>query len=228
MSRAPQTTPFATILKTAEKRSGGQAKLADYFPRIKTAKALKGVSDDRYLSLMCRRIFRAGLNHTVVDQKWPAFEEVFHTFEPRRVRGMSDEALEALMKDARVIRHWGKIKAVRENAAAMCRISEQHGAFGAYIADWPGARITELWMALGKDFSQMGGRSGAWFLRMAGKDTFMMTGAVQRALVHWGAMKSGAKGKALITGAQTAFNGWADETGRPLSEISMILARSVD
>ena len=94
MSRPPKTTPFATILKTAEKRSGGKAKLAEYFPKIKTAKALKGVSDDRYLSLMCRRIFRAGLNHTVVDQKWPAFETVFHKFEPRRVRAMSDEALE--------------------------------------------------------------------------------------------------------------------------------------
>lgn len=222
------TTPFATILKTAEKRSGGKAKLAGYFPKIKSAKALKAVSDDRYLSLMCRRIFRAGLNHTVVDQKWPAFERVFHEFEPKRVRAMSDEALEALMKDTSIIRHWGKIKAVRENAAAMCRIAGSHGTFGAYIADWPPERITELWAALGKEFSQMGGRSGAWFLRMAGKDTFMMTGAVQRALAHWGAVKSGAKGKALIAAAQTAFNQWAAETGRPLSELSMILARSVD
>ncbi len=221
-------TPFATILKTAEKRSGGKAKLAGYFPKTKRAKALKSLSDDRYLSLMCRRIFRAGLNHTVVDQKWPAFEKVFLGFEPRRVRAMSDEALEALMKDARIIRHWGKIKSVRENAAAMCRLIEQHGSFGAYIADWPPERIAELWTALAKDFSQMGGRAGAWFLRTAGKDTFMMTGAVQRALIHWGAVKSGAKGKALLAATQAAFNRWADETGRPLSEISMILARSVN
>jgi 3-methyladenine DNA glycosylase Tag len=221
-------TPFATILKTAEKRAGGKAKLAEHFPKAKSAKALRSMSDDRYLSLMCRRIFRAGLNHTVVDQKWPAFEQVFMKFEPKRVRAMSDEALEALMKDARIIRHWGKIRAVRDNAAAMCRIGDANGSFGAWIADWPGERITELWGALGKEFSQMGGRSGAWFLRMAGKDTFMMTGAVQRALVHWGAVKSGAKGKALTAAAQAAFNRWAAETGRPLGELSMILARSVD
>lgn len=74
----------------------------------------------------------------------------------------------------------------------------------------------------------MGGRSGAWFLRMATKDTFMMTGAVQRALMHWGAVKRGAKGKALTAATQKAFSRWAEETGRPLSEISMILARSGD
>ena len=58
---------------------------------------------------MSRRIFQAGLKHSMVDAKWPAFEEVFFGFEPRRVRAMSDEALEALLGDARLIRHWGKL-----------------------------------------------------------------------------------------------------------------------
>ena len=43
---------------------------------------------------MSLRIFRAGLRHSVVDDKWPAFEEAFHGFEPRRVRAMSDEEVE--------------------------------------------------------------------------------------------------------------------------------------
>ena len=62
---------------------------------------------------MSRRIFRAGLKHSLVDAKWPAFEEVFRSFDLRRVRAMNDEETEALMNDRRVIRHWGKIKAVR-------------------------------------------------------------------------------------------------------------------
>ena len=74
---------------------------------------------------MSLRIFRAGLKHSLVDAKWPHFEEVFAGFDPPRVRAMSDEALEALLQDKRVIRHWGKMKAVRANAAAFCELAEE-------------------------------------------------------------------------------------------------------
>src|SRR5215813_14561540 len=127
---------------------------------------MKAVSDDRYLSQMSLRIFRAGLKHSLVDAKWPTFEEVFDGFEPRRVRAMPDEALEALLADARLIRHWGKLKSVRDNAAAMIAVAEEHGSFGAWLADWPGTNIVELWDTLAKRFSQMGGTSGPHFLRM--------------------------------------------------------------
>ena len=108
--------------------------------------------------------------------KWPAFEEVFEKFEPRRVRAMSDEALEALLGDRRLIRHWGKLKSVRDNAAAMINIAEEHGSFGAWLADWPGSDIVELWETLAKRFSQMGGNSGSTFLRMVGGPTGQING----------------------------------------------------
>ena len=66
----------------------------------------------------------------MVAGKWPAFEEVFHGFEPHRVRAMADEDLEALMAEARIIRHWGKIESVRTNAAAICEIGEEAGGMG--------------------------------------------------------------------------------------------------
>lgn len=223
-------TPFAEIEREAIIRSGGKAMLAKLLPKSKSAKALKSAPDDRYLSLMCRRIFRAGLNHTVVDAKWPAFETVFKGFDPKRVRAMSDEALEKLMADARIIRHWGKIKAVRENAQAMCAFADQPGGFGAWLADWPGTRMVALWAEIADRFSQMGGNSTPRFLRMAGKDTFVLTGDVARALVHWGGIpaKTKIKGKAGREAAEEAFNHWALESGRKLGEISMILARSID
>jgi 3-methyladenine DNA glycosylase Tag len=112
------------------------------------------VTDDRYLSQMSLRIFRAGLKHSLVDAKWPAFEEVFQAFEPHRVRAMSDEALEALLADTRLIRHWGKLKSVRDNAAAMIAIAEEHGSFGAWLANWPEPKIVELWEALAKSLAR--------------------------------------------------------------------------
>jgi 3-methyladenine DNA glycosylase Tag len=175
---------FAPILEAACTRIGAVA-LEARLTKPRTPAELKGAPDDRYLSQMQLRIFRAGLKHSLVDAKWPAFEEVFERFEPRRVRAMSDETLEALLGDRRLIRHWGKLKSVRDNAAAMIEVAEEHGSFGAWLADWPGTNIVELWETLAKRFNQMGGNSGPSFLRMVGKDTFVLTHAVTAALKRW-------------------------------------------
>src|SRR5437773_456436 len=219
--------PFAPILAAARTRLGAPA-LEARLTQPRSAGELKALTDDRYLSQMELRIFRAGLKHSLVDAKWPAFEEVFGSFEPRQVRAMSDEALEALLTDRRLIRHWGKLKSVRDNAAAMIAIAEEHGSFGAWLADWPGTNIVELWEALAKRFSQMGGNSGPSFLRMVGKDTFILTYAVTAALKHWGAVDAPPKNRKDRAAVQSCFNAWAAETGRPLCQLSLILAASTE
>ena len=73
---------FAPILARALKRTGGEAKLEAQLPKPTSAKALAALNDDRYLSQMSLRVFRAGLKHSLVDSKWPAFEEAFHGFVP--------------------------------------------------------------------------------------------------------------------------------------------------
>ena len=218
---------FANIRKAAEKRLGAAA-LAQRLPKVKSAAALKRVGDDRYLSQMSLRVFRAGLKHDIVDAKWPDFEKAFRGFEPRRVRAMSDEEIERLMQDRRLIRHLGKLKAVHANAAALCDLVEERGSFGAFIADWPGAEITRLWDELAKRFTQLGGNSAPYFLRMVGKDTFILTTAVVSALNHWRAFGGEPRGKAARAEVQAAFNAWAEETGLPLAHLSMVLAASVD
>src|SRR5215472_16535534 len=123
---------FAPILEAARTRLGAAA-LEARLMQPRSPAELKAVPDDRYLSQMSLRIFRAGLKHSLVDAKWPAFEEVFDGFEPRRVRAMPDEALEALLADARLIRHWGKLKSVRDNAVAMLAINDEYGRFGSWL-----------------------------------------------------------------------------------------------
>src|ERR1700751_2966377 len=218
---------FAPIFEAARTRLGAAA-LEERLPKPRSAAELKGLADDRYLSQMSLRIFRAGLKHSVVDTKWPAFEEVFGGFEPRRVRAMSDEALQALLGDSRLIRHWGKLKSVRDNAAAMIAVGEEHGSFGVWLADWPGTNIVELWETLAKRFSQMGGNSGPSFLRMVGKDTFVLTHSVTAALKRWGAVEAPAKNRKDSAAVQSPLNTWAAETGRPLCQLSLILAASVE
>src|SRR6266478_3952363 len=192
-------TPFRTILAEAERRNAGAAGLAALLPVPKSPAELAAVPDDRYLSTMSLRIFRAGLKHELVDAKWPAFEKAFHRFEPRRVRAMSDEAMERLMEDKRLIRHWGKLKSVRANAAA-----------------------------LAKRFSQMGGNSAAYFLRMVGKDSFILTPYVVSGLNKWGAFTGEPKSKADRAKVEAALLAWAKEAKRPLCQVSMILARATE
>ena len=107
----------------------------------------------------------------MVAGKWSAFEELFHGFEPHRVRAMADEDLEALTAEARIIRHWGKIKSVRANAAAICEIGKEAGGMGPWLAQWRTDQTVELWDQLTKRFTQLGGNSGPYFLRMVGKDS---------------------------------------------------------
>jgi 3-methyladenine DNA glycosylase Tag len=221
-------TSFQDIRESAEARAGGADALAKRLPLPKSPAELRAVGDDRYLSMMSLRVFRAGLKHSMVDAKWPAFEEAFMGFEPRRVRAMSDEDLDRLLGDKRLIRHGRKIAAVRDNAAAVCALAEEKGGFGAYLADWPGERIVELWDDLAKRCAQMGGNSGPMFLRMVGKDSFVLSDYVMRGLVHWGALEAEPKGKAGRRKAQEAFNHWAAETGQPLCQLSMTLAISID
>jgi 3-methyladenine DNA glycosylase Tag len=218
---------FGPILEAARTRLGAKA-LEARLMQPRSAAELKSISDDRYLSQMELRIFRAGLKHSLVDAKWPAFEEVFHDFELRRVRAMSDDALQALMSDTRLIRHWGKLKSVRDNAAAMIAVGEENGSFAAWLADWPAANIVELWEALAKRFSQIGGNSGPSFLRMVGKDTFVLTHSVTAALKQWGATDAPPKNRKDRAAVQSRFNAWAAETGRPLCQLSLILAASVE
>ena len=220
--------PFEAIEERARERVGGFQALAERLPVPKSAEQLRAEGDDRYLSLMSLRIFRAGLKHSVVDAKWPAFEEVFCQFEPARVVAMSDDELEALLGDQRLIRHWGKLKAVRANAAAMTRLASEAGGMGAYLAAWPRDEVVGLWQDLGKRFSQLGGNSGPYFLRMAGKDTFLLTDSVVKALNHWDAFAGTPRSQGDRLRIQSVFNAWHQATSRPLCQLSMILAASVD
>jgi 3-methyladenine DNA glycosylase Tag len=220
-------TPFATILDMARARHGAAA-VDSRLPRPKSASELAANPDDRYLSQMSLRVFRAGLKHSVVDAKWPAFEEVFAGFDPRRVRAMPDEELEKLLADSRLIRHWGKLKSVRDNAATMLAIKDEFGSFGAWIGTWPAGDVIGLWDALAGRFSQMGGNSGPMFLRMVGKDTFIFSPSVIAGLKRWADIAKPPKNRAERAAAQACFNAWAAETSRPLSQLSLILALSVD
>jgi 3-methyladenine DNA glycosylase Tag len=219
-------TPFAAIHEAALMRHG-HAALEARLPTPRSAAELEAMPEDRYLAQMSLRIFRAGLKHELVDRKWPAFEEAFRKFDPDFSARLPDEAIEALLEDRRLIRNLPKLRAVRANAGAILEL-RQEGAIGAWIARWPGRDIVTLWDEIARRFQQMGGRSAPMFLRMIGKDSFVLSDAVVRGLIHWGAIAGEPRSKADRAAVQEVFNAWAEETGLPLCRLSMILAMSLD
>ncbi|GAA0784391.1 DNA-3-methyladenine glycosylase I [Marinobacterium sediminicola] len=185
------------------------------------------LADDRIFSTLTRRIFRAGLKHSLVDAKWPAFEEAFYHFNPEAVQEMSDEMLEGLMQNDQIIRHFGKIKATRANAMLMVDLAQEYGSVAKMIADWPEEEIVELWALLKKRGKQLGGNSAAYFLRMLGKDTFMLTDDVVTALKAQGVIDKKPTAHRDLIQVQSAFNQLREQSGKPLCQISRLLAHSI-
>jgi 3-methyladenine DNA glycosylase Tag len=203
------------------------ASLESLLPEALSNTVLTSIADDYIFSTLTRRIFRAGLKHSLVDSKWPAFEQALHGFDPYKVALMSDDQLENLMQNDQIIRHWGKIKATRLNAVMMLEMAEKHGSCAQWIAGWPEDDIIGLWRELKANGSHLGGNSGAYFLRMLGKDTFVLTDDVVAALKAQGIVDKRPTGKKDLQAVQDAFNEWRDESQRPLCHISCLLSFTV-
>jgi 3-methyladenine DNA glycosylase Tag len=209
-------------------RFGSAAALEAMLPQPASAEELRGLGDDRYLSLISLRIFRAGLKHSLVDAKWAAFEEVFFGFDPEKVVLMGGERLENLMQDARLIRHLGKLKSVPRNAQFILDVQREKGSFGALIADWPETDIVGLWKYLAKHGSQLGGLSAPRVLRMVGKDTFIPTNDMVAALKAQEIIDKVPTSLKDLAAVQAAFNHWHAQSGRPLCQLSVMLAHTVN
>jgi len=202
--------------------------LEQVLPSTATPKELSEITDDRYLSMMTRCIFRAGFVWRIIDYKWPGFENAFANFNPLAVAHFSDERLEQLAQDTTIVRHFTKIVAVRNNAVYVLDQQRRHGSFAAFIAAWPTEDIVGLWLELNKQGSRLGGNSGPMMLRSMGKDTFLITKDVCDALVHHGFIdKFSVNSQRDLRRVQDIFNSLCEQSGRSLSEVSRILACTV-
>ena len=221
-------TSFQTLYDLAAINKGSPAMLEQVLPSTATPKELSKITDDRYLSMMTRCIFRAGFVWRIIDYKWPGFENAFANFNPLAVAHFSDERLEQLAQDTTIVRHFTKIVAVRNNAVYVLDQQRRHGSFAAFIAAWPTEDIVGLWLELKKQGSRLGGNSGPMMLRSMGKDTFLITKDVCDALVHHGFIdKFSVNSQRDLRRVQDIFNSLCEQSGRSLSEVSRILACTV-
>ena len=220
--------PFKRIRERAAKRKGGEKVLTTLLPKTRDNKDLAKLSDDRVLSEMARRVFSAGFVWSVIDKKWPGFEEAFLDFNPKRLLFQPAEFWEQLASDKRIVRNPQKIRSVRENAKFVSDIAAEHGSFGKFLANWPADDQIGLLEVLDKRGSRLGGFSAQYLLRFLGRDSYILTNDLILCLRDSGVPLS-AKGtsKKDMKLAQAQINEWAKETGLPLTHISRICAMSI-
>lgn len=219
---------FKTIRARAAKRKGGDAALASLLPKMPPAKALARLGDDRVLSEMAKRIFSAGFVWSVIEKKWPGFEAAFLQFEPGPLLQQPDEFWEGLASDTRIVRNAPKIMAVRDNTRFVADIASEHGSFGKFLAGWPANDQVGLLDLLAKRGARLGGKTGQYFLRFIGLDGFVTSDDVVACLRDAGLdIAANPTSKKDLAKIQAAFNGWAHETGLPLTHISRICAMSI-
>ena len=218
---------YADLFDMAAARKGGSEALEAMLPQPASPATLRAIGDDRWLSTISRCVFQAGFNWKVIEAKWLGFEAAFDGFDPGRCAMMSDDDLDRLLKDTRIVRHAKKILAVRDNAVMLRDLAQEHGSAASALADWPSNDYVGLLDLLARRGSRLGGNTAQYMLRFMDKDSFILSRDVCAALVCEGVVDKPPSSKRDRAATQQAFNVWMDESGRGLTQISRTLAMSV-
>lgn len=92
------------------------------------------VHDDRHLfEMLILEGAQAGLSWETVLKRREAYRELFHKFDPKKVAKMSDQDLEEILQNPKIIRNRLKVYAARTNAKVFLEIQNEHGSFDNYL-----------------------------------------------------------------------------------------------
>lgn len=214
------------ILAISIERKGSEQAVFDGFQPSKSSDEIAAIPDDRWLAEMTRAIFQAGFNWKVVDRMWLGFETAFAEFDIGRNAMMSDDRFDELCKDTSIVRYPQKIQSVQKNAVYIQEVANEHGSFGAFIANWPREEFAGLLDTLKKNANRLGGTTGQYFLRAMGVDGYILSKDVTGRLIAEGVIEKAPTSKSALNSVQSAINSWSAESGRSLKEISRIMATS--
>jgi len=218
---------FEQLAELAGEYHGDRAGIKALMPEVKSPDEIKKIGDDRILALMARGVFQAGFSWKVIANKWPGFEDAFEGFVPVRWKFMSDDDLDRLISDKRIVRHGQKIISVRENAILICDLDDEYGSAANCFADWPQDDLIGLLDMMKTRGCRLGGGTGQYFLRQLGRDSWVLSRDVVQALVREGVIDKTPTSKTAMRAVQAAFNECAADSGRPFAHISRMLALSV-
>jgi 3-methyladenine DNA glycosylase Tag len=139
---------------------------------------------------------------------------------------MSDEDLDAHLKNAAIIRNAQKILSVRNNAVFLTELAAEHGSAAAFFAAWPDDDFAGLLEVMKVRAARLSGETAMRMFRFMGKPSFITSRDVTAALIAAGVITKPPSSRKDIQAVQEAFNTWSRESGRGLTAISRVLAMS--
>lgn len=125
----------------------------------------KGLAD--YLDVLTRAVFQSGMSWRVVEAKWDGFREAFAGFDPAAVAAFTDDDVERLAADTRIIRNRRKIEATITNAEAMLALDGRPGGFVGWLRSAPDFDAAVA--ALRGEFRFVGDTGAYYFLYVVGE-----------------------------------------------------------
>jgi DNA-3-methyladenine glycosylase I len=135
------------------------------------AKGTHPKTDDAYFENMCRIIFQAGLNWSVIDKKWPTTSKAFADFSVEKVAQFTEADVERLMKDEGIVRNHGKIEAIIKNANNFREIKRDCGSFRKYLDSKDKSKnYANVIKELSARFKWLGPPSASLFLYTVGEE----------------------------------------------------------
>lgn len=97
----------------------------------------KASHDEAHLfEMLCLEGQQAGLSWITVLRKREAYREHFFQFPIAKIAQFSDAELENKLQDVGLIRHIGKLKAIRDNAMAWQHLSQELKPQQSNVSDW--------------------------------------------------------------------------------------------
>ena len=216
------------IVEIAAARKGGTEALEAMLTKPLSVEELEATRDDRWLSAMTKCVFQAGFSWKVIESKWRGFESAFEGFGPSRVALYHDEDMARLVSASGIVRNGAKIGAVVKNAILLVELAKYHGSAARFLAHWPDDDYVGLLEFLAKRGARLGGGTGQRVMRQMGKDSFILSPDAAARLIEEGVVDKPPTSKREMIAVQEAFNVWRSQSDRSLTEISRILAMSID
>jgi DNA-3-methyladenine glycosylase I len=124
-----------------------------------------GLAD--YLDVITRAVFQSGMSWRVVEAKWDGFRQAFAGFDPVAVAAFTDDDIERLATDTRIIRNRRKIEATVTNAQAILSLDGQPGGFVGWLRAQKDFDATVA--ALRSEFRFLGDMGAYYFLYVVGE-----------------------------------------------------------
>lgn len=139
-------------MEKSESRCFGEGKGKEFYAEYHDLEWGVPVHDDQHLfEMLSLEGSQAGLSWETILKRRTSYRALFHEFDPSSVAQMTDQELESVLQNPKIIRNRLKVFSVRKNAQVALKIQEEMGSLDGYFWRFVDHRpIKNSWKAKGE------------------------------------------------------------------------------